>query len=75
MLGDAALLVRGDVETEDPVQERSLAVVDVAEERDDGRPELELFRFRFPVLEVREHFLFERDRLAEIDFGPQAHCQ
>ncbi len=43
-LGDAAGLARGDVCLADRVQDRRLAVVDVAQHGDDGRPWLELGR-------------------------------
>ena len=41
VLGDAALFVGRHVDAEDPVQERRLAVVDVAEEGNDRRPRLQ----------------------------------
>ena len=44
VLRDAALFVRRHVDADDPVQQRRLAVVDVAEERDDRRPRLQLRR-------------------------------
>ena len=44
VLGDAPFFVRGHVDAEDPVQQRRLAVVHVAEERDDRRARLELGR-------------------------------
>ena len=47
VLGDAAFLVRGHVDADDPIQQRRLAVVHVAEEGHDRRSRLELCRVVF----------------------------
>ena len=43
VLRDAAGFARGDARLADRIHERSLAVIDVTHERDDGRAELEFF--------------------------------
>ncbi len=48
----------GHVDAEDPVQERRLAVVDVAQEGDHRRPRLEVRRV-VGLLQRREHLLFQ----------------
>ena len=74
VLGDAAFFVRGHVDADDAVQQRRLAVVHVAEERDDRRARLELRRVvrRFERL---DHLLLQVHRVVEGDLDAQLHRQ
>jgi len=54
VLGDAAILMSGHIGLPDAVEERRLAVVHVPEERDNGRPGLQVFG-PIPLLLEAEH--------------------
>ena len=70
VLRDAAFFVRGHVQPDDPVQQRRLAVVDVAEEGDDRRAGLERLG-RIGLVGRLQHLLFQRDLAADIDLDSQ----
>ncbi len=60
MLGDAALFAGNDVHVEDPVEERGLPMVDVAQEGDDRRPGLKRLG-RIDLIDHRvDKLLFQR---------------
>ncbi len=71
VLRDAAAFAAHHVDADDPVQQRRLAVVDVAQERDHRRPLDEIGRIVFLLLEVGEHLVFQADRLLEFDVDAQ----
>ena len=58
MLGDAAELARHDVRLADRVQELGLSVVDMAHDRDDGRPRQAV---RVPALLLDDRLVVEGD--------------
>jgi hypothetical protein len=67
MLRDAAGFALGDLGLADGVEQRRLAVIDVAHDRHDGRAHLPIFRLRFLLL-GRDELLFEA---AHLDFGAE----
>ena len=71
VLRDAAAFAAHHVDADDAVQERRLAVVDVAQERDHRRPLDQIGRIVFLLLQVREHLVFQADRLLEFDVDAQ----
>ena len=74
MLRDAALLVRGHVDADDPIQQRRLAVVDVAEDRDDRRAGLQGGGVVFLLLRF-EHLVFQAEFAANLDLNAQFRGQ
>ena len=74
VLRDAALLVRGHIQADDPVQERSLAVVDVAQHGDDRRTRQQRLR-SIGLLGRLQHLLLERDLFSHFDVDAQFRRQ
>ena len=67
VLRDAAAFAAHHVEADDPVQQRRLAVVDVAQERDHRRTRHEVGRIVDCVLELLDELVFEALRPGEFD--------
>ena len=74
MLGDAAGLAPGHVRAADAVQQRGLAVVDVAHDGDDGRARLEFLGFvldiEFELLDRRVDLASPRSRFSTSNLKP-----
>ena len=64
VLRDAAAFAAHHVDADDPIEQRRLAVVDVAQERDDRRTLDQICRIFFLRLELREHLIFAGSPLA-----------
>ena len=74
VLRDAAALALDDVGLADAVQERGLAVIDVAQDRDDRRARHEVFRI--DVRRERFHEFVLRGALVDdLEFNPEFHGQ
>ena len=71
MLRDAAAFAAHHVDADDAVQQRSLAVVDVAQERDHRRPLDQVGRIVFLRLQVGQQLVFQADGLLELDIDAQ----
>ena len=72
VLRDAAAFAADHVDADDPVQQRRLAVIDVAEERDHRRARAKLLGLVFLPVDRREDLVFEIERLLQLDLGAQA---
>ena len=72
-LRDAALFARHHVDSDNPVQQRRLAVVDVAQERDDWGTRLQQRRVFFLVLKLGQNLVLQLDMATEIDFHREFH--
>jgi hypothetical protein len=71
VLRDAAAFAAYDVDADDAVQERGFAVVDVAQERDDGRPLDELGHIIFDLFEIGNQLILDADGLLELDVNAE----
>ena len=71
VLGDAPLFMGRHVDADDAVQERGLAVVDVAQEGDDRRPGLLPGRIAGLLLQGRHQLVFQRNLAAEVHLDSQ----
>ena len=74
VLGDAAALGLDDVRLADPVQKRGLAVVDVAQDRDDRGPRLQVFRVA-AVGERVEQIIFGGALVDHLELDAELHGQ
>ncbi len=74
VLSNAALFFGYHVNADDPVQKRSLAVVDVPKEGDNGRAGLQSSRFVFGF-QLGNELLFQIDLPFELHIHPQLHGQ
>ena len=75
VLRDAPLLVRRHVDADDAVQQRGLAVVDVAEEGDDGRAGLAAGRVVVLMVQRAEDLVLQRHLAVEVDLHAQLDGQ
>ena len=75
VLRDSACLAGNHVDPDDIVQQRRLAVIDVAQERHDGRPRLQGLRLVLDALELVDQIVFQRRSLTKLDVDTQLRRQ
>ena len=68
VLGDSTRLAGDHVGADDAVQQRSLSVVDMAQEGHDRRPRAQRLRVVFLLVQLVQDRVFQRCLLAELDF-------
>ena len=75
VLGDAAALTRRHIHTENAIEQRRLAVIDMAQKRHDRRPRHAERRILVHGVEAGEEFLFQILGRFEVELHAQFRCQ
>ena len=71
MLRDPAAFAADHVDPDHPIQERSLAVVDVPQERNHRRPRGEVLRIVFLIQQAPQQLFLDADRFLQLEIDPQ----